>query len=162
MRDARSKLIQFKIFNRLYWTPVKMQRTGLSDSTLCWKCKSDNGNLVHMLFTCSTLQPYWKKVIEEINTILDTNLQLTPTLCILNKLNPAKGISSEKVSWIKIALTTAKRLILKYWKSNEPPTFMEWFITLSETASFERLIYKINGKNIFFNKIWEVFLKKID
>lgn len=55
-RDVRSKLIQFKIFNRLYWTPVRMHRAGLSKSTLCWKCNLEKGDLVHMLFTCSTLK----------------------------------------------------------------------------------------------------------
>lgn len=49
MRNARSKLIQFKIVNRLYWTSVRMQRVGLNNSSLCWRCQTGKGHCAHVL-----------------------------------------------------------------------------------------------------------------
>lgn len=161
MRDARSKLIQFKIFNRLYWTPVKMHRARLSQSNLCWRCNLECGNLVHMLFSCPNIQVFWWMVTERIGQILGKNIKPTPTLCILNKLDTTIKITSQKLRWLKVALTTAKRVILRHWKSQEIPSYEEWFLTLAETASFERLIYKINEKLQLFNETWDSFLKQI-
>lgn len=84
MRDARSKLIQFKIFNRLYWTPVRMNRLGLNLSKLCWRCKTDKGDLLHIFLHCPSLTAYWQRVTEKIIDTLGTNITLTPALCFLN------------------------------------------------------------------------------
>lgn len=160
-RDARSKLIQFKIFNRLYWTPVKMHRVRLGQSNLCWRCNLEFGNLVHMFFSCPAIQAFWMRVIERISEILGEKIKPTPTLCILNKLHTTIKIRSQKLNWLKVAITTAKRVILRHWKSQESPSYEEWFLTLTETASFERLIYKINGKLQIFNEIWDPFLSQM-
>lgn len=47
-RDARSKPFQFKILNRLYWTPVKKNRAGLRPSNNRRRCQRDQGNMVHI------------------------------------------------------------------------------------------------------------------
>lgn len=80
MRDARSKLIQFKIFNRLYWTPVRINRLGLSQSNLCWRCKTHKGDLLHMFLYCPSINAYWQRGIEKITNSLGTNIILAPTL----------------------------------------------------------------------------------
>ena len=64
MTYARSKLTQFKIINRLYWTPVRMNRAGLSHSNLCWRCQTEQGDMVHMFLSCPNLTIYWQRVME--------------------------------------------------------------------------------------------------
>lgn len=96
MRDARSKPIQFKIFNRLYWTPVRMNRLGLSESNLCWRCKTDKGDLLHMFLYCPNLTAYWQRVTEKIIDSLGTNINLTPALCLLNSMKGNKRINEKK------------------------------------------------------------------
>lgn len=112
MRDACSKLIQFKILNRLYWTPVKLFRAKISNSDACWRCKQSPGNLLHMFIMCPILTSYWQKVMGKINSILNSNLPLTPTLGLLNFLDYKVQIETEKIKWLKIALTTARRVRL--------------------------------------------------
>lgn len=50
IRDVRSKLIQLKIYNILYWTPVQMQQGGFSSSHLRWRRNLESRDFVHMLF----------------------------------------------------------------------------------------------------------------
>ncbi len=144
MRDARSKLIQYKIFNRIYFTPAKLQTMALIPSGNCWRCNSSPGDIVHMFFSCPLLTTFWQKIVENISDNLGTSITITPSLCLLNVTKDIKGVGVKHLKWLKVAITTAKRVILRHWKDSEPPTYQEWLNTLAETASYECLIYKIN------------------
>ena len=54
-------------------------------------------------------------------------------------------LMKKKAQWLKIAITTAKRVILRHWTGKDIPSYSEWLNALTETASYEQLIYKING-----------------
>ncbi len=86
------------------------------------------------------------RVMEKINDSLDISVVLTPALCLLNSLEGNEGIRGKKAHWLKVALTTAKGIVLKHWAGVNNPTFSEWFTALSETTSYEHLINKINGR----------------
>lgn len=161
IRDARSKLIQFKILNRLYWTPVKLHRVGMCNSNICWRCKQSPGDMVHMFLTCPSLTSFWQRIMRKINSTLNLDLTLTPTLCLLNYLDHNTKLDTKRTHWLKIALTTAKRVLLRHWKGQNFPTYTEWYTALSETASYERLIYKINGQLEEYESVWEPFLTQI-
>ena len=88
-------------------------------------------------------------------------MELTPALCLLNSLKGHERIGLKKAQWLKVAITTAKRVILRHWAGGNNPTFSEWFTALSETASYERLIYKINGKIDIYTEVWESFLSQV-
>lgn len=153
MRDARSKLIQFKILNQLNWTPVKLHRAGISNSKACWRCKLNPGDMEHMFLTCPFLTTYWYKVMEKINKYL--NLVLTPALCLLNSLDRDVTIEQKKALWLKAALTTSKRVILRHWRGKNNTTYTEWYAALSETALYERMIHKINGQLGMYEDIFD-------
>uniref|UniRef100_A0A672FIY2 Uncharacterized protein n=1 Tax=Salarias fasciatus TaxID=181472 RepID=A0A672FIY2_SALFA len=40
-RELRTRLGQFKILQKMYWTPHRLHRAGLSGSPACWKCQQD-------------------------------------------------------------------------------------------------------------------------
>ena len=82
-RDAKIRLIQFKIVHCFYWTPYRLYRLGLKDTPYCWWCKTEDGDLTHALWSCTKIQDFWKKVHEHICTVLDTHISLCPQLFIL-------------------------------------------------------------------------------
>ena len=88
-------------------------------------------------------------------------MDLTPATCLLSSLKGHERIGLKKAQWLKVAITTAKRVILRHWAGGNNPTFSEWFTALSETASYERLIYKINGKIDIYTEVWESFLSQV-
>lgn len=73
-------------------------------------------------------------------------------------------IHGKKAQSLKDVLIMAKRVILRHWTGeNNNATYSEWFTAISETASYEQLIYK---KNVQMNtemntEIWESFLTQI-
>lgn len=158
MRDARSKLIQFKILNRLYWTPLKLYRAKMMQTNTCWRCHSAPGDLLHMFLTCPNIAGFWRDIMAKLCSSLKCQVVLTPQLCLLNLVDPKGNVKGKRSSWLKTAFTMAKRIILRHWKGQHVPTFSEWINALSETAAYERLIYKINGQMDTYEKIWEPFL----
>lgn len=67
----------------------------------------------------------------------------------------------KKAQWLKVALTTSKRVILRHWAGKNSLTYSERLNALTETASYEQLIYKINGTIDINTEIWEPFLTQI-
>merc|ERR1712131_481968 len=68
IREARGKCIQYKIIHRFYYTPSRLHRIGVMDNNLCWKCKSVTGTLIHALWECGSIKPFWRKVLECLET----------------------------------------------------------------------------------------------
>lgn len=62
---------------------------------------------------------------------------------------------------VYVALTTAKRVILRHCAGKNNPAYSEWLNALTETASYEQLIYKSNGRMNVYTEIWEPFLTQI-
>ncbi len=59
IREARGKLIHYKIVHRYYYTPPRLYRMGIAGNSLCWKCKKRRGHLftydLGMLFSSAIL-----------------------------------------------------------------------------------------------------------
>ncbi len=160
-RDMQTRLISFRILNRNYWTPVKMFRLGLRKNDMCWRCDKERGTLIHMLYECDVVHSLWVVVIQYINNALKVELRENPALCILGILQRKTGLSQQLCLWVKLALATGNRVILRHWKSKEKISFKEWRDELTKIASFEQLIYKINNKLDIFVKVWSPFLEMI-
>lgn len=114
-----------------------------------------------MFYSCPNPATYWQRVMEKTNASLDTRVDLTHALCLLNSLKVHVRIDGKKAQWLKVAFITATRIILRHWVVRNRRTYSEWFTALSETATHERLIYKINGKMDIYSEIWDPFLKQI-
>ena len=39
---------------------------GLIQNNLCWKCNSQEGTFLHLMWECSLIFPFWKKVIGKL------------------------------------------------------------------------------------------------
>lgn len=65
----------------------------------------------------------WIAIIQSINDVLKTEFREGPALCILPRKS---GLSSQMCSWVKLALVTGSRVILRHWKSKEKISFKEW------------------------------------
>lgn len=73
IREAKGKFTQYKITHRLYWTPSRLNRMGLINSNLCWKCKRDIGTFLHCIWECPVIQPFWRTILEYLSNWLEKN-----------------------------------------------------------------------------------------
>ena len=58
-RDVRVLLIQLEIMHHFYRKPSRLFRLGLKDTTNCWKCKTEDGQLLHVLWSCDKVKEFW-------------------------------------------------------------------------------------------------------
>lgn len=81
-RDARVRLIQFKIMHRFYWTPSKLFRLGLLSTSECWRCRSEEGTLIHVLWSCQKVQHFWTNIYDKICEITGMHIPFSPRLFV--------------------------------------------------------------------------------
>ena len=103
-RELRTRLIQFKIINRIYWTPSRLFRVGLSESPKCWKCQDMDGSLVHMLWGCPNVQSYWSSIKDKLKGIIGFDIPFCPRLFILGDPSILSNVSPPIAEWIQTAL----------------------------------------------------------
>lgn len=146
IREVRCKFIQFKILHRFYWTPSRLFRIGLINSSTCWKCKKETGTFLHLIWDCAMVKPFWGKILKFLETWITVNLPLCPRLCLLGDKSVIPRLTKEVHSVLMVGLASAARIILRHWKAPEQPTFQEWKVLMTETASYEVMLTRIRGK----------------
>uniref|UniRef100_H2ZY53 Reverse transcriptase zinc-binding domain-containing protein n=1 Tax=Latimeria chalumnae TaxID=7897 RepID=H2ZY53_LATCH len=152
--DLRSRLVQFKIVNRIYWTPAKLSAAKLASSDKCWRCGSEKGTLLHMIWGCVELKGFWALICQFLKDLVGLDVGNKPLACVLGVGVRDPKLSKWKAVFLKQALTTAKRIILRHWRQSEAPAYREWFLVMAETAAHERVILKLKNKLDLFEKVW--------
>ena len=57
---------------------------------------------------------------------------------------------------------TALKQITRCWKSSEQPRVDIWLEQIENMYLMEKLTYKINGKNVLFQKRWHSYIENRD
>lgn len=71
------------------------------------------------------------------------------------------GVSEAESALPLAGCITAVRIILRHWKSQVRSSFTDWLRLMTDTASFEELIARLNdGRGKFYN-VWSHFLRFI-
>ena len=153
-RELRTRLIQFKIINRIYWTPSRLFRIGLNENSNCWKCQDVDGSLFHMLWGCTNVQRYWSSIKDKLKSIIDFDIPFCPRLFILGDPSILGGVSPPIAEWIQTALMLGRRLLIREWKASSAPAVSLWFSTLGQVAAYERLSYRLLDRMDKYDQKW--------
>uniref|UniRef100_H3B3G9 Reverse transcriptase zinc-binding domain-containing protein n=1 Tax=Latimeria chalumnae TaxID=7897 RepID=H3B3G9_LATCH len=78
--ELKSRLTQFKILHRTYRTPLRLFKAGLVSDSLCWKCRSENGSLLHMLLSCPRITCLWRGVFDRYSLVLGVDIPFSPDI----------------------------------------------------------------------------------
>jgi len=83
--------LNFKFFNRIYLTPMRIKKMFTNATGLCFKCNKDKGTFMHCFWHCDIILSYWKKVLsywKKVHSVMEDLLGLhfdmTPALYLLN------------------------------------------------------------------------------
>lgn len=68
-RSAKFKFIQLMIVHRAYLTPSRLHKMFQTTTDNCPRCQEHNTDLIHILWSCSRLQHFWKGVHEMLKEI---------------------------------------------------------------------------------------------
>lgn len=157
-REAQSQLIFFKVLNRRYWTPSKLARLKLRSSDVCWRCEKETGTLLHMLYECEKVRKMWDEIVVFLSEILNEKLNNSPAACLLGLLPKEIKLSKYQGMWYRMAMISGCRIALRHWKSPTDITFKEWMELMFRTASYDRVTYRVAGREDIFAEVWGHFL----
>ena len=134
-RDLRTRLIQFKIIHRMYWSPSKLYRVKLTTDQGCWKC-SEEGTLTHMLWHCPKAQDFWTSVHECIQKVVGVEVPFCIRLYLLG--GPpilTDDIAPVYAEWVQTAIMLGRKLLVQQWKSAHAPPITDWYNALTTVAA---------------------------
>ncbi len=66
-----------------------------------------------MIWECSLVQPFWRKILRIFEEWLGFNLPVKPQLCLLGDKSVVPNIAKNEFTLIKIGCITATRMILR-------------------------------------------------
>lgn len=116
IREAKGKFTQYKITHRFNWTPSRLNRMGLINSNLSWKCRRDIGTFSHCIWECPVIQPFWRTILEYLSNWLGKTLPVSPRLSLLGDRTQIHNISDREFSVVMVSTTVATGIILRHWK----------------------------------------------
>lgn len=157
IREARGKFIQYKIIHRYYFTPSRLNRMGLMNNDLCWKCGAESGTLIHALWECSNIFPLWEKVIDYMSKSLNCELPRSPRLCLLGDRTMVPLLNKYSFRILKTGLITCARIILRYWKEPQAPTLSMWKTQMMGNVACEKMLGRLNCENDVMKEKWDNF-----
>ncbi len=158
-RDARVRLIQFKIIHRFYWTPSRLFRLGLLSTPNCWRCKSEEGTLVHVLWSCDKVQQFWTNIYDKLCEITEMHMPFSPRLFVLGDHSVLAGQDKHITMYVQTSLMIGRQILIRGWKTEGVPSFQEWVVEMARVTAFEKMSYKQLGRLDLYEAKWGNYLK---
>ena len=149
----------WKINIRYFQTPLSISKY-TSDSS-CWReCGEKEADHTHIFLTCPKIQSFWTQILKIIEQIFKRNVNLE-NYNILLGIRP-RDMQSRDLYLLWILRITALKQITRCWKSSEQPRVDIWLEQIENMYLMEKLTYKINGKNVLFQKRWHSYIENRD
>ena len=154
--NVRHQSIQFKVMHRLYYSKSKLHRIYPATSPLCDRCKSAEGSLAHLFWTCPNRYNFWNEKFKWFSDMYGSEFRPDPNIALFGYSLSLRKQGHSVQSTFMYGVIIAKRCILRLWKSETVPTFQEWLSEL--TGVLERVRYGLLNKLRVFYKVWQPFL----
>nr|XP_014340886.1 PREDICTED: uncharacterized protein LOC106702622 [Latimeria chalumnae] len=153
----RHRLAHFKVLHRTYFTTTKLCKMDPMTSLLCPKCHCAKGSLVHLLWACPKVLPFWVEVVHTLLLLLDCDLPALPEYYLLNLPIPDLTLEVPKKKFLNIAITVAKLTVARHWWTETAPFWVGWIQNLLQCMELEKIWYAVERGSLAFHKIWHPF-----
>lgn len=150
---SRLRLIQYKILHRVYYDRVRLHKVGKATDPTCLRCRHSKGDFYHIIWDCPVIQIFWRHILDELSTIVETPLPLDPKLVLLG-IAIDVDLGRPLLIFILLALVVAKRDVARAWGNATPPKLVEWQRGMDLYMAAERVTYKARGCPKTFRRIW--------
>ena len=145
----------------MYYTPQRMHRFSPNTPPTCPRCRSVNGDLIHMFWKCTHLNSFWKNIYKYTSEILQKDILPDPRISVLGDVEMLKEFCKDERKSILLITTAAKKCILTKWKDNQPPTLKQWWRELLSYSTSEKIMYNVKGKPMKFDRVWGRIINNI-
>jgi len=117
-----TRKMQIKTTLRFYLTPVRMAKIKNSGDNKCWQGCGERGTLLHCLWRCRLIEPFWKSVCRFLRK-LDIELPEDPAITLLG-IYP-KDSPTHNNDTCSTMFRAALFLIARSWKKHICPSIDE-------------------------------------
>lgn len=115
-----------------------------SVSATCDECKSDDGTLGHLFWSCPKLQTFWEDIFHLYSVIYCKQLFPDSLLIILGCSNFSLTPPSSLQKALMFGLVITKHVILSEWKSAASPCFKKWLYDMVSCIYLEEIRYSLS------------------
>lgn len=127
-----------KTFLHWYFTPQRLNTIYPASSPNCWRECGARGSLLHILWACPVITPYWHSVFDLISGILAQVMDPCPELALL--FLGIHNIPPDCRNIVGHVLLSAKLIITRYWKQSVSPTIAEVIQEVNKSCRYESLM----------------------
>ena len=153
----RHVVIQFKVVHRLHWSKTRLSQIKQSFDPTCDRCKQEPASLLHMFWTCSKLQNYWKNIFDVLAKACGVILKPCAFIAIFG-VNVDGRLTKDQTSLIAFSTIMARRRILLNWKNAQPPAYGHWVRDVMYHIQLEKIRCTLKGSVQKFYDVWKPFL----
>lgn len=121
--SSKFHLLHYKYLHRVYYTPARLFRFQLRDSSACARCGEDPAEFQHLAWNCPPIRRYWSEVFAALRCMTGHHIPETPLVALLGytvQLLPAIR------KYTSLALLLAKRRVSCRWGRGRAPKFKTW------------------------------------
>ena len=155
----RHCVIQFKVLHRLHFSRDKLSKIYPDVDSTCIRCHLEPATIGHMFWGCTSLAPFWTNIFNAFSSICHITIEPNPITAIFGVPNDDVPITSPQANFIAFSSLIARRLILRNWKSDKPPTFTGWVKDVLSFIPLEKLRYDRFKSRQKFLKAWSPFIE---
>ncbi len=112
---------------------------GIAGNSLCWKCKKEEGTYLHMIWECSLVQPFWRKILRIFEEWLGFNLPVKPQLRLLGDKSVVLVWQKMKWNFTKFSFIQKMHLPLLRLVVSQLPGWSYAIVNAPKHPWFERL-----------------------
>lgn len=144
-RNPNHQMIHWKLAHRVYLTPLKrfyMRLTTTPNCTLCQDGKT--GTFLHFFWECSVLAPFWLWLAEDISTLIEKDIVLTPDIFFLNDFSNM-SLTLIQTNLILAAFTAAKKMLVSRWCPPHTMCRRQWALSLLDILTMELSTARMHG-----------------
>ena len=157
---ARHCLLQFKVVHRTHISKLKLSRYYPDVDPYCDKCKREEASLIHMFWTCPSLEKYWREVFQTLSLIVGLDMEPNPLIALFGTTDDVNvRLTPAKRRTLSFASLLARRALLLRWRNAAPPTHAQWLRDVMSCLNLEKIHYSICNSKEKFQKVWGPFLE---
>ena len=146
--------------HRWYLTPSRLSKMYKHLANVCWRCGGNNGDMLHMWWTCGKIKIFWGKIYDELKEMLGITFKKRPEVILLNIFDKDIPMQSREV--FLYATAAARILVAKGWKEQEVPRIIDWQVKVHEYAEMAQLTNSLRGKSKQqFSEKWDGYKKYV-
>lgn len=158
----RHRLIQFKVFHRLYFTKAHLAKIFHTSDSSCSRCHQSPATMGHMFWSCNSLNTFWTSIFEVYTEICQRTIEPNPYIAIFGVPPEEYKLNKYQSNAIAFSSLLARRLILFRWRATHPPSFVQWVHEVMMALQIEKLRSDLGGSCKRFGKTWSAFISCVE